>query len=429
MLKLIRNLCLPLLVLSVQAQEFSIRGTTDKDVAIYKSGEPITFILRVLEGDTAIGGKTLVWTRTGDDGKTEKGEGIAGANGLVVTTSMDRPGFVRVQAIARNADGTPLQNGVDGNGKKKGNIVFDGGAAVEPDKLASTAEPKDFDAFWQSMRAKLDRVPIKTKRTELPSGNPKVKLYAVSVDCAGPRPVTGYLSIPAGAKAKSLRASCQFQGYGVPKPRPPRRFNEGAIVFNVNAHGMELGREDAYYKQLKKDLKGYCFNQNENLDREKTYYHGMALRVMRALQYVKSLPEWNGKDLHSNGGSQGGLQGLWGMALDSDVTSGNIGSPWSCDLGGVDAGRLRGWRPDYTQALAYYDPAFHAKRIACKTRLIANYGDYTCPPSGIWIVYNNIPHKNKSIDVRQGCTHTYRMKRCMSYTFTPKGVKNVGLLK
>ena len=88
-------------------------------------------------------------------------------------------------------------------------------------------------------------------------------------------------------------------------------------------------------------------------------------------------------------------------------------------------GRLKGWRPDYTDALAYFDPVFHAKRITCKTHLVANYGDYTCPPSSVWIVYNNIPHDNKSMEVKQGCTHGYRMKQHRTFTITPEGVKDL----
>ena len=116
----------------------------------------------------------------------------------------------------------------------------------------------------------------------------------------------------------------------------------------------------------------------------------MALRVLRALQYVKSRPEWNGKDLQSNGGSQGGLQGLWGAGLDGDVTSSDIWSPWSCDFGGITLGRVRGWRPDYNAALDYFDPVFLAKRITGKVHLVANYGDYTCAPSGVWAVFPSV---------------------------------------
>ncbi len=420
-------LCLMLASISAVAGEYAIRGTTDKDVAIYKPGEKMEFTFRVFDGETAIAGKTLEWTRTGDDGKTDKGKGVADEKGLKVTTSLDKPGFVRFQVSAFGDDGKKLQGFAGGWGSNKnGDIFFDGGACVEPEKLQVVEEPKDFDDFWKSAKAKLAEVPVKAELKELDSKNPKVKVYAVKLDCAGPKPVTGYLTVPANAKEKSLPGIAQFQGYGINKHNPPGGLNESAIVFDVNAHGMELGRDDEYYKQLQNDLKNYCFKNDENADREKTYYYGMALRVMRALQYVKSRPEWNGKDLRSNGGSQGGLQGLWGAGLDSDVTSSDIWSPWSCDFGGITLGRQRGWRPDYKEALNYFDPVFHAKRIKAKVHLIANYGDYTCPPSSVWIVYNNIPHDNKSMEVKQGCTHGYEMKHCMKYVITPKEIKDVG---
>lgn len=419
-----------LFTLAATAAEYAIRGTTDKDVAVYKAGERMEFTLRVLDGEKAVSGKKLKWTRTGDDGRTENGEGIADEGGLKVVTTLDKPGFVRVLAYAFGEDGKNLQGFVGGWGANKtGNIFFDGGACVAPEKLKPVEDPQDFNEFWKNARARLAAVPIKADLKEVPGKNPAVKLFAVKLDCAGPKPVTGYLTIPANAKEKSLPGIVSFHGYGTGKHNPPGWLNDKAICFDVNAHGMELGQDDAYYKQLQSDLNGYCFNKDENADREKTYYYGMALRVMRALQYVKSLPEWNGKELQSNGGSQGGLQGLWGAGLDKDVTSSNIWSPWCCDFGGITLGRLRGWRPDYNEALNYFDPVFHAKRIKGKVHLVANYGDYTCPPSSVWIVYNNIPHDNKSMEVKQGCTHGYEMKHCMSYVITPKEIKDVGAKK
>lgn len=421
------SVCLLFVASTARAAEYSIRGTTDKQVAIYKPGEKMEFTFRVVDGEAAIAGKTLKWTRTGDDGKTEKGEGVVDENGLKVTTSTDKPGFVRFLVTACGDDGKPLQGYAGGWGdNKSGDIFFDGGACVEPEKMQTVEEPKDFDDFWNAAKAKLAEVPIKAELKEMAGNNSKVKLFAVTLACAGPKPVTGYLTVPANAKEKTLAAIVQFQGYGVGKHNPPGWLNESAIFFEVNAHGMELGKDDVYYQQLQKDLSGYCFKNDENASREKTYYYGMALRVMRALQYVKTLPEWNGKELQSNGGSQGGLQGLWGAGLDCDVTSSDIWSPWSCDFGGITLGRLRGWRPDYNEALNCFDPVFHAKRIKGKVHLIANYGDYTCPPSGVWIVYNNIPHENKSMQVKQGCTHGFEMKHCMQYVITPKEIKDVG---
>jgi cephalosporin-C deacetylase-like acetyl esterase len=424
------SLCLLLVGGLAGAAEFSIRGTTDKDVAIYKPGETMVFTLRVLDGESAIAGTTLKWTRTGDDGRTDKGEGVADADGLKVTTTLDRPGFVRLLVHAYGADGKKLRGFVGGWGADKtGDIFFDGGACVEPEKLQPVPEPKDFDDFWKAARAKLDAVPVKADLQELPSRNPKVKLYAATIACAGPKPATGYLTVPADAKDRSLPAIVSFHGYGVNKHNPPGWLNDKAIALDINAHGMELGKDDAYYKQLQQDLRNYCFKNDENTDREKTYYFGMALRVMRALQYVKSRPEWNGKDLQSNGGSQGGLQGLWGAGLDGDVTASDIWSPWSCDFGGITLGRLRSWRPDHQEALNYFDPVFHARRIKGRVHLIANYGDYTCAPSGVWVVYNGIPHDNKSMLVKQGCTHGYEMKRAMQFTVTPAGIKDVGAKK
>ncbi len=419
--------CLLLLCGAAWPADFSIRGTTDKEVAIYKPGENIEFTVRVLDGEMPVAGTRLKWTRTGDDGATAQGEGVASADGLKIATALGKPGFVRLLVYAFDENGKNLQGFVGGWGaNKNGNLFFDGGACVEPERQQAVAEPKDLDDFWTAARAKLGTVPIKAALKELESKNAKVRLYAATIDCPGPKPVTGYLTIPANAKDASLPAIVQFQGYGINKHNPPGWLNEGAIVLEINAHGMELGREDDYYKQLQKDLASYCFKNDENADREKTYYYGMALRVLRALQYVKSRPEWNGKELQSNGGSQGGLQGLWGASLDHDVTASDIWSPWSCDFGGITLGRLRGWRPDYNAALDYFDPVFLAKRITGKVHLIANYGDYTCAPSGVWMVYNSIPQQNKSMLVKQGCTHGYEMKHCMQYTISPAGITDVG---
>ena len=58
--------------------------------------------------------------------------------------------------------------------------------------------------------------------------------------------------------------------------------------------------------------------------------------------------------------------------------------------------------------LGYYDPVNQAKRIKCETTITAGLGDYTCPPSGITVLYNNIGAK-KSIVYSQGTTHMFDM--------------------
>lgn len=134
----------------------------------------------------------------------------------------------------------------------------------------------------------------------------------------------------------------------------------------------------------------------------------MALRVMRSLEFVKTLPQWDGRTLIANGGSQGGLQTVWAAGLDHDVTLARPDIPWCSDLGGITLGRhTGGWRLKYTRALDYYDTINHAKRIQCPVEIPrAGLGDYVCPPSGVAILYNNIKTPKK-ITYVQGSTHGY----------------------
>lgn len=389
-----------------------IPGTADRERALYGSGEEMIFTLTPdFGGQTPTEKYFISWARTGDDGITQTGKAAADpAKPLVIKTNMKKSGFVRILAYLEDATGRRLSFKNDRGHNK--NVVFDGGAGVDIDKLQGVPEPEDFDAFWNKQKAKLAAVPVKADMKKLPGSTPKVDIYAVTVDCAGPRPVTGYLTIPVGAKDKSLPAAVSFQGYGFHKPNPPKSGPENMITFAINAHGFELGRDDAYYDEFRKKIstggKNYAMNTEENKDPETAYFNGMTLRVMRALQFVKSLPQWDGKKLIARGGSQGGLQALWAAGLDSDVTQADPSIPWCCDLGGRTLGRIKPSSGiEYVPALNYYDPINHAKRIKCPVNITrAGLGDYTCPPSGVAILYNNIKSPKKITWV-QGSTHGY----------------------
>jgi cephalosporin-C deacetylase-like acetyl esterase len=371
----------------------------DRPEAVRKPGEKMVFRVSLTEDSTPVSGKKLKWERTGDDGKKQSGEAVSASEPLLIETSIESPGFTRVIVTALGDDGNPIK---DEKGKE---IKFEGGAGCELGKLESVPEPKDFDAFWARQKEKLAKVPVKATLAEVPSKSPDIQVFDMRIDCAGGKPVSGYLCKPKDAAPKSLPALVSFRGYGVgsasPVPQP------GKITLQINAHGIENGREPEYYKKLQDgELKGYAFSKEENSDPEKSYFNGMMLRVMRALEYVKSLPEWDGKNLAVSGGSQGGLQSLTAAGLDSSVTQCVAGKPWCCDLGGVTLGRLKGWRPDWTEALGYYDPVNHAKRIKCETIISSGLGDYVCPPSGLTVLYNNIKAPKK-IDYIQGSTHGY----------------------
>lgn len=389
---------LSLSIASAWAGELTLSGKTDREAALYQPGEPMVFQVQLLEDGKPAGDRKLRWTRTGDDGKTEKGDAVASAAGpLVITTSTDRPGFVRLQVEAVDEAGKPIL------GDKQFPVRFDGGAGVEPEKLVQgVPEPADFDAFWKAQIERLKEVPLKFTMTEVPSADPAYVTYDVKIDCAGGRPVSGYLTKPKDAAARSLRANGAYMGYGIASAKPYTA--PGTMMLCINAHGIENGREPEYYKGL--GLEKYGFKNDENAKPETSYFNGMILRVLRSLEFLKAQPEWNGKDLIVSGGSQGGFQALSGAALDQDVTKCMVNVPWMCDLGGVNVGRLRGWRPDYADGLGYYDSVNMGSRIACPVTITAGLGDYVCPPSGVAVLYNNLKGA-KQLDLVQGMTHQY----------------------
>ncbi len=398
-------------------------GRTDKAPASYRCGEKMTFTLSLEKLDALPAGDWFVeWTRTGDDGAKEKGRVPAKIGDVTtVATSLAKPGFVRVEAYLVDAAGKRVKRdkpapGENWFGEKE--VFFDGGAAADVAKIRQGApEPRDFDAFWSRQRAELAKVPMNVKRWEVKSPNPKVRVYGVQVDCAGGRPVTGYLSIPRRCDdGQKLGARLEFDGYGTGVQHAPRHcWFEWQINFHVNAHGYDLEKDGAYYRKffasIKSNGQGYAFDPVQNADPEKAYFHGMALRVMRAIDYVTSLPEWNGKDLEVEGGSQGGLQSVWAAALDKRVTKAKPNIIWCCDFGKQkEKGRMRaGFEPAFTPALGYYDCVNMARRIVGNVDVTrAGLGDYTSPPSGIAVFFNNLGKaKSKKINWVQGSRHGY----------------------
>ncbi len=386
--------------ISTYAGTFTMNWETDKSPVTYAPGDKMVFKVQLLEDGKPVAGKKLKWTRRGDDGKTANGVAVCSEKEpAIIESSIDSPGFVHVAISVLDENGKPVKDA------KNQDLKFEGGAGADIAKLASAPEPKDFDEFWKKQKEKLAAVPVKATLAEVPSENPRFVVYDVKIDCAGGKPVSGYFTKPKDAKEKSLSGKVSFMGYGVSSPKP--EYRDGGMTLSINAHGIENGKDADYYAKLKDgELKGYAFKNDENANPETSYFNGMMLRVMRALEFVRIQPEWNGKELISAGGSQGGLQAISGAALDPAVTMCYAYKPWCCDLSGINSGRVRGWRPDWADGLAYYDNVNHAKRIKCKIAISSGLGDYVCPPSGVTILYNNISAP-KQIDYIQGTTHGY----------------------
>lgn len=324
-----------------------------------------------------------------ENGRKTEETFIPASESFQVRKSMSAPGWFALLGTACDENKKPLPNPKPVHAwdlELKGGV----GVMFSPEKIVpAQPEPADFESFWKKQRAELDKVPLEVERveTEVPDRfKDRGKCYAVKIKCAGNAPVQGYLSIPHGAAPKSLPIVVLPHGAGVRTAEKPV-WRRNVIAFEFNAHGIENGKEPAYYENLRKTtLRGYEWQGAGN--KETWYFKGMILRLMRALDYVKTIPEWDGKNLILMGDSMGGGQALIGAALDRDV---------SLCIAAIPAfGDLRGPAQPYPKVskmpcMDYFDTANFAKRIRCPVYLSAGLIDFTCSPYSIFAVYNALP--------------------------------------
>ena len=397
----------------VMAAEYKFELKSSKPWKI-KVNEEITFSARLLSRKDAkspfvpLKGAAVSCQLVGDGMKTVYKKAVSSDGFVTLSGKLDRPGWIYAAFYMLDEKG---KNVTAKNSAGKTAIVHGGiGALVEPEKLkVGKEEPKDFDAFWKSQRERLNKVPLTAKLTEVKNHKFKgFKLYDVQVSCAGDMPMSGYLTVPEGAKAKTLAAYVTYQGAGVSGSWI--NVAKNAITMNINAHGIPNGHPKDYYVNLSRTTLKTYWHKNKN-DRDKIYFNGMYLRVMRSLDFIKSRPEWDGKTLIVSGSSQGGGQAIAAAALDPQVTLCVAAVAALSDHSGSLADRQPGWPrfydvrgkgkadPKVIEAAAYYDNVFFARRIKCETWLTTGLFDRTCSPAGVYVVYNNLAAAKKDLDV------------------------------
>jgi cephalosporin-C deacetylase-like acetyl esterase len=280
------------------------------------------------------------------------------------------------------------------------------GMLVTPEKLKpGTARPKDFDAFWNNEKQQLEalRMEVKTKDVE-----PKMEGYVcqdIEINCTGPKPARGYFAKPEQAKVRSLPIVLLVHAAGVKgewcrsKAEAALRYakmGNGALCFDLNAHGMLNGQPEEYYSELENgELKNYYIQGIES--RDEFYFRGMYLRLLRTIEFLTRQPEWDKKRIIVIGESQGGGQALAAAGLDSRVSAVVATVPAMCDWGGTLVGRKGGWpqpfdhkgnKENVLKTVSYFDAAHLLKNS--KATLVVEVGlvDQTCPSISIYAAIN-----------------------------------------
>ncbi len=280
-----------------------VKGFTNKASVGYKVGEDITFTLSFQGVTNAIPAGTYFyqWKRTGDDGQVEEGRDTLTKDPFTHTTKLEKPGFVRFSAEVVTADGKPFKKKV---GKAEQRLFFEGGAGVALDALESRLEvnPRDFDAWIKELGRKVAAVPFK-KVERTPVAAPDLRgqtLFAVSVPCPGERPVTGYLALPdAAVKGEKMPCRLAFMACGFAKAQPlPSKWDVS----------------DAYVTLV------MAYDAAPEAKAAEGYYPDLTAQILRALQYLKSIPEWNGRELVAHGSGAGSQLAVMAGGLRAGVT-------------------------------------------------------------------------------------------------------------
>ena len=380
----------------------------NKETGIYDKGERI---VARLQGQTAVGDTLSLQVVVNNRVVAEQAIHYQGGDQVVYNQAVDSTCAVMLEIRKRQRLATSI------------------GFVVSPEGFRpGYEEPKDLMDYWTSQKKQLQALPWQVKSTPLQVPDQYLGKYQcqdVEINSLGPAPVRAYMAKPVGAKKKSLPIIILCRAAGVSGNWCRCQVGEcvgnaalgnGALSLDINAHGMLNGQTDDYYKMLEDGLLHNYFEHNA-ADRETHYFHGMYLRLLRAIEYMTRQPEWDGKRILVIGESQGGGQAVAAAGLDSRVSAVVLNVPAMQDLGGARAGRRSGWpqpienharleRTMLDSTLPYYDGAQlirHSRaEIYCEMGLI----DPTCPPSAVWASLNVAPGK-KTINCVPFRTHAW----------------------
>ena len=269
-----------------------------------------------------------------------------------------------------------------------------------------TREPADFIDFWNRNIEDMRAVPLSyTKEKAEEYCTDKIDCYLLKIRLNKQnQSVYAYLFYPKNAQKGSCPVVLCPPGAGIKTIKEPLRHKyyaeNGFIRMEMEIHGLDprLPKEtfDDITKAFNGRENGYLYNGLQDPDRY--YMKRVYLSLIRCLDLLTALPEWDGRNLIVQGGSQGGALAIVAAGLDRRVTQCIVNHPALSDMAAYSAGRTGGY-PHFTKVdgmftdrnmrtMAYYDVVNFARHVTADVYMTWGYNDNTCPPTTSYAVWN-----------------------------------------
>jgi len=352
----------------------------------YKVGEVAKFSVQVLKYGNLVENVAIDY-ETGPEALPDvKKDGVVLKNGKAeFSGTMKVPGFYRVRVFAV----------VDG--KRYEGLAT---AGFEPENIQPTIKvPADFDAFWTNAIAEARKINLDPRITLMPERcTSDVNVYQISFqnEIYGSR-IYGILAVP--KKSGKYPALLKVPGAGIrPYFGDARTAAQGVITMEIGIHGIPVNLDPEVYNNLASGAL-YSYNNIRMNNRDAFYYKRVYLGCIRAVDFIFSLPEFNGTDVAVTGGSQGGALTIVTAGLDKRIKFMAALYPALCDNTGYLNNRAGGWphyfknaepKPGEVETLGYYDVVNFARRVTAPGFYTWGYNDLTCPPTSMFSAYNVI---------------------------------------
>ena len=373
-------------------------ATPYSKTGIYRVNEPLGWSIALAPGQQAAPG-AYTYTITENGQRTLRTGSLDLADGPAkIETSLSEPGMVRVEI--RPPSGTVNFGAVSTGGP--GLIAL--AAAVDPTKIQPDApRPSDFDEFWKSKLDALAKVPVNAVVTPKESGADNINYATFRLDNVGGAHVYGQMAWP--KRAGKFPALVIFQWAAPPYPLPRSWVTDpaaqGWFAVNVEPHDVPSDMPKEFYDALPQMLKEY--QRINDTDRDHNYFLQMYLGDYRAVEFLTSRREWDGRTLVATGMSMGGQQSLVTAALNPKVSAVVVHVPAGADAAAALHGRDSGYpfwdskNPRVMETAPYFDVVNFAPRIRVPTMVAMGFLDKLAPSIGIWTAFNQIAGPKEAV--------------------------------